>query len=252
MNIRLVPISITLLFLLGAATTRLSAADSQHVDKIAAGEKPDTGEEPSHEQGETTEPPSAAQKELADNLVAALNSKDTARLKALIAPQSLACFDQSRQSYLDGWFRRQFKAPIGKDHQVTVATLPPDFSTKATRAKYPLAPTHALIISFNGAGARRTYRRLIAQQDNQWRLILGCPTDATMVKYNKSEQIEAKAAERADQLIPKVKEPLASQIRALVAKGDRMGASKLCAEQLHTDLLTAREVVARVSGEENH
>jgi len=41
------------------------------------------------------------------------------------------------------------------------------------------------------------------------------------------------------------------QIRALVAKGDRMGAAKLCAEQLHTDLLAAREVVARVSGEEN-
>src|SRR5258708_5584452 len=174
MNVRLSSIATVLLFLLGAATARLSAADPQNVDKIAAGGKSDAGEEPSHAQRETTEPPSAEQKEFADNLVAALNSKDTARLKALIAPQTLACFDQSRQSYLDGWFRRQFRVPIGKDHQVTVAELPPDFSAKATRVKFPLAPTHALVISYDSAGGRRTYRRLIGQQDNHWRLILGC------------------------------------------------------------------------------
>jgi len=251
MNVRLVSITIVLLFLLGIATNRGSLADAQNVDKTPAGEKSDAGE-PSHSPGETPEPPSPAQKEFADSLIAALNSKDTARLKALIAPESLACFDQSRQPYLDGWLRRQFRISLGKDHQVTIAKLPPDFSAKATRVKFPVAPTHALIISYDGAGTRRTYRRLIAEQDNQWRLILGCPTDATMVNFNKSEQIKAKVVERADKLMPKVKEPLASQIRALVAKGDRMGASKLCAEQLHTDLLTAREVVARVSGEEGH
>ena len=260
MNVRLFSITTVLLLLLGAATTRMSAADPQNVGKIAAGEKPDAGEEPSgissgkssSAQGETTGPPSAAQKEFADSLVAALNTKDATRLKALIARGSLSCFDQSRKPYLDGWLRRQFRVPIGKDHQVTVAKLPPDFSTKATRVKFPIAPTYAVIISYDGAGPRRTYRRLIAQQDNQWRLILGCPTDATMVNFNKSEQIKAKVGERADKLMPKVKEPLTAQIRALVAKGDRMGASKLCAEELHTDLLTAREVVARVSGEETH
>ena len=257
MNVRLFSISIVLLLLLGVATNRVSPADAQNVDKIAAaGEKPDAGEEPSGKlseaKGETPEPPSPAQKEFADSLVAALNSKDAARLKALIAPESLTCFDQSRQAYLDGWLRRQFRVPIGNDYKVTVAKLPPDFSTKATRVKFPIAPTDALIISYDGAGARRTYRRLIAQQDNRWRLILGCPTDATMVNFNKSEQIKAKVAERADKLMPKVKEPLTSQIRALLAKGDRMGASKLCAEELHTDLLTAREVVERVSGQEGH
>jgi hypothetical protein len=252
MNVRLFSITTVLLFLLGAATIPVSSSDAQNVDKKAAREKPDAGEEPSHAKGETPEPPSPAQKEFADSLVAALNSKDAARLKALIAPESLTCFDQSRQAYLDGWLRRQFRVPIGKDYQVTVAKLPPDFSTKATRVKFPIAPTDALIISYDGAGARRTYRRLIAQQDNRWRLIVGCPTDATMVNFNKSEQIKAKVVERADKLMPKVKEPLTSQIRALLAKGDRMGATKLCAEQLHTDLLTAREVVARVSGEESH
>jgi hypothetical protein len=252
MNVRLFSIATLLLFLLGAATIPVSSSDAQNVDKTGAGGKPDAVEEASHAQGETPEPPSTAQKEFADSLVAALNSKDAARLKALIAPEALTCFDQSRQPYLDGWFRRQFTVPIGKDHQVTVAKLPPDFSKKATRAKFPIEPTHALIVSYDSAGARKTYRRLIAKQDNQWRLILGCPTDATMVNFNKSEQIKAKVAERADKLMPQVKEPLAAQVRALVAKGDRMGASKLCAEELHTDLLTAREVVARVSGEETH
>ena len=250
MNVRLFSITTVLLFLLGVATTRVSAADLQNVDKIAA-ENSDAGE-PSHSPGETPEPVSAAQNELADSLIAALNSRDTSRLRSLIAPESLTCFDKSRQPYLDGWFRRQFRASIGKDHQVTVAKLPPDFSAKSTRVKFPVAPTHALIISYEGVGSRRTYRRFIGQQDNRWRLILGCPSDATIEKFNKSEQIKAKAVERADKLMPKVKEPLAAQIRALVAKGDRMGAAKLCAEQLHTDLLAAREVVARVSGEDTH
>jgi len=253
MNVRLFSISIVALFLLNLATTRLSAADPQNVDKTAAGEKSDAGEpsQPSHHQGETPEPVSAAQKELAASLIAALSSRDTSRLRALIAPQSLECFDKSRQPYLDDWFRRQFRVPIGKDYQVTVAKLAPDVSEKSTRVNYPLAPTHVLMISYDGIGGRRIYRRLIGQQDNRWRLILGCPTDETIQNFNRSQQIRAAAIERAEKLIPKVKEPLALQIRALVAKGDRMGAAKLCAEQLHTDLLAAREVVARVSGEEN-
>ena len=108
------------------------------------------------------------------------------------------------------------------------------------------------MISYDGASGRKTLHRLIAQQDNRWRLILGCPIDATIAKFTMSERIRAIATERAEKLMPQVKEPLTSQIRALVAKGDRFGAAKLCAEQLKTDLLTAREVVARVSGEENH
>jgi hypothetical protein len=248
MNVRLFSISIVLLFLLAAATSRVSAADPHNVDK-AAGAKSDAGQ--SYHPGETPEPASAAQKELADSLIAALKSKDTSRLRALIAPQSLSCFDKGRQPYLDDWFRRQFKVPIGNDYQVTVAKLPPDMYEKSTRVKFPLVPTHSLMISYDGAGGRRIYRRMIGQQDNRWRLILGCPGDETIKNFNRSQQIRAIAIERAEKLIPKVKEPLASQIRAMVAKGDRMGAAKLCAEQLHTDLLTAREVVARVSGEES-
>ncbi len=260
MNVRL--FLIVMLFLLAVAATPAASADQQNVDKIAAGEKSDAGEpsgKPSREQSETPsnvqvetpEPPSPAQKELADSLIAALNSKDPSRLKALIAPQSLECFDKSRQPYLDDWFRRQFRVPIGKDYQLTVAKLQPDFSKKSTRATFPLAPTHSLIISYDSVGGRRISHHLMVQQDNRWRLILGCPTDTTIANFNKSLQIRAKAIERAEKLLPKVKEPLASQIRALMAKGDRMGASKLCAEQLNTDLLTAREVVAQVSGEEN-
>src|SRR5437899_9350458 len=130
MNVRLVSITIVLLLLLSVATNRAFAAGPQNVDKIAQGEKSDAGE-PTPNQSETPEPPSDAQKELADSLVAALNSKDASRLKAPIAPQSLNCFDKGRQPYLDGWVRRQFRVPIGKDYQVSVARLAPDFSIKA-------------------------------------------------------------------------------------------------------------------------
>src|SRR6266481_3404079 len=102
MNVRLFSITTVLLFLLGAAAIPVSSSDAQNVDKIAAaGEKPDAGEEPSGKlskaQGETPEPPSPAQKEFADSLVPEHKSKDAARLKALIAHESLTCFDKSRQ-----------------------------------------------------------------------------------------------------------------------------------------------------------
>jgi hypothetical protein len=122
MNVRLLSISTVLLLLLGVATTRVSATDPQNVDKMTAREKSDAGEPagkpsgaqiqtPSIESGETPEPVSPTQKELADSLIAALKSKDLSRLKALIAPQSLECFDKTRQPYLDSWFRRQFSIP---------------------------------------------------------------------------------------------------------------------------------------------
>jgi hypothetical protein len=258
MNVRLlsISISIVLLFLSAVATTPASAADPQNADKIVSGEKSDAGDLSGKlfsAPGETPEPVSAAQKEFADSLIAALKSKDTSRLRAMVASQSLQCFDKSRQPYLDAWFSRQFRVPIGKDYRLAVAKLAPEVSQKSTKATFPLAPSHVLIISYPGADSRRrSYSRLIGQQDNRWRLILGCPTDATIQKFNRSQLIRAKAIERAEKLLPKVKEPLASQIRAMVAKGDRMGAAKLCAEELHTDLLAAREVVARVTGEDNH
>jgi len=49
--------------------------DAQNVDNALAGEKPDAGEEPSHAKGETPNR-RRPQKEFADSLVAALNSKD--------------------------------------------------------------------------------------------------------------------------------------------------------------------------------
>ncbi len=241
MNVRLLSISIVLLFLFGVSPLRAEAADPQNVDKLAAGEKSDAGEPP----GKPSNDPSLTP-------IVALNSKDTSRLRALIAPKSLACFDKSRQPYLDNWFHRQFRIPIGNDYQLTVAKLPPDYSGKSTRVTFPLAPTHMLMISYDHAGVHKTSRRLIGQQDSQWRLVLGCPTDLTTAKFNRSQQIRALASERAEKLMPQVKEPLTSQIRALAAKGDRFGAARLCAEQLKTDLLTAREVVARVSGDDNH
>src|SRR6266436_6523590 len=46
MNVRLLSISIVLLFLFGVSPLRAEAADPQNVDKIAAGEKSDAGEPP--------------------------------------------------------------------------------------------------------------------------------------------------------------------------------------------------------------
>ncbi len=205
------------------------------------------------------------QREFGERMVTALQKKDREAIKKLVAPKSLACFDHDaqasltdnkndKQPFLKVWINKHFRYPIPEQHRLSVSKISPDAPEGSKYATYPVAPTYVLAIEFDtGGGGSITLNRLIGQQDGKWYEVAPCPTQLGMDRFNKIKPgSNVSADDRAKQAYAQVKEPLASQIRALLAKNDFANAWKLCAGSLHLDIGTARRVVAMIASDQPH
>jgi hypothetical protein len=61
--------------------------------------------------------------------------------------------------------------------------------------------------------------------------------------------MRARSRQRAELVYGKLKEPLKSQMLALIAKHDKASAWKLCVQSLHVDFMTAQAVVDKLANE---
>jgi hypothetical protein len=190
------------------------------------------------------------QRAFAKKYVAALDAEDSAKMRTLIAPDSLKCFDQSKQPFLDVWIRKQFRNEIPADSQVSVMALPQGLYKTSKMATYPMRATHLMAFEFKKPdGSTVTINQTVGQEGGAWYLAVPCPTAAGMVRFAKLQQIRAMSRERAELVYPKVKEPLKSQLLALIAKHDQASAWKLCVQSLHVDFMTAQAVVDKLASE---
>jgi hypothetical protein len=192
----------------------------------------------------------AAQRAFAKKYVEALDAEDSAKIRALIAPDTLKCFDQSRELFLDAWTQKQFRNEIPADSRVSVIALPPEMYKTSKMATYPVRGTHLMAFEYKTAdGSTITVNQAVGQQAGVWYLTAPCPTVAGLDRFAKIQKIRAVSRERAELVYPKLKEPLKSQLLALIAKHDNASAWKLCIQSLHVDFMTAQAVVDKLANE---
>ena len=196
------------------------------------------------------------QREFGERMIAALRKKDREAIKKLVAPKSLACFDDYKQAFLKVWINKHFRYAIPEQHRLSVSKLSSDAPEGSKYATYPVAATYVLEIEFDSGDDRNiTLNRLIGQQDGKWYEVAPCPTQLGMDRFNKIKRRDVSAVspeDRVKQAYAQVKEPLASQIRALLAKNDVANAWKLCAGSLQVDIGTAQQVVAMIARDQPH
>ncbi|MDO8433765.1 MAG: hypothetical protein Q7S58_15290 [Candidatus Binatus sp.] len=194
------------------------------------------------------------QHQFGERMVAAIRKKDVVELKKLVAPEALACFDQSRQAYLNSWLKKHFRYSIPERHRLSVAKLSLNASIDSKFRTYPVAPTYVLEIQFNNAERGDiTLNRMIGQQDGKWYETAPCPTQLGMDRLNKVKSASSQSTEaRAKEAYARVDESLAARIRAYLAKNDQANAWKLAAESLNVDIGTARQVVAMLASAKPH
>ena len=200
--------------------------------------------------GDTPVKMTAQQREFGERMVKAIQQEDTDQLKKLLAPQSLACFDQGKQAYFDTWLGKHFRFKVAKRYSLGVAKLGSPAGTSRLFT-YPVAPTHLLEIQFKDSESREvTLSRLMAEQNGRWYEVAPCPTQLGMDRFNKIQAAKAVGSEaRAKAAYARVDQPLAARIRDFLAHDDQASALKLCAESLHVDAGTARQVVAMLANE---
>jgi len=192
-----------------------------------------------------------AQRAFAKKYVAALAADDDAKIRALIAPDTLKCFDQSRQAYLDAWIQKQFRYPIPADSKLSVLPLPPDMYKPSKMATFPVRATHLMSFESKTAdGSVRTVNQVVGEQAGVWYLTVPCPTAAGLTRFATIQKMRDRGRERAELVYGKLAEPVKSQMLAMIAKHDNAGAWKLCIQALHVDFMTARAVVEKLENEQ--
>jgi hypothetical protein len=191
-----------------------------------------------------------AQRAFAKKYVAALAADDDAKIRALIAPDTLKCFDQSREAYLDAWIQKQFRYPIPADSKLSVLPLPPDMYKPSKLASFPVRATHLMSFESKTTDSVRTVNQVVGQQAGVWYLTVPCPTAAGLTRFATIQKMRARGRERAELIYPKLKEPQKSQMLAMIAQHNNAGAWKLCMQTLHVDFMTAQAVVDRLANEQ--
>jgi hypothetical protein len=194
----------------------------------------------------------AEQRELARKVANAMSSKDYAAMKELIAPSTLKCIGKN-EDFLQERIKKQFALPISKKYKLTVEKLPPNVMMPNKYATYPMPPTHFMGMEFTtDDGNTATVNLTIGQEDGKWYEAQPCPTDAGMERFAKLQKMRALSHEHARLALTKIKDPLRSQLLALIGKHDTVGAWKLCMSEQHLDFPTCRGAVAILGGDQNY
>jgi hypothetical protein len=197
------------------------------------------------------------QQALARKVVDAMYNNDYAAMEKLFAPSTLKCIGKNRD-FLHDRIRREFDLPISKDYRLTVTRLPPNVMSQNPQlndhsyATYPMPPTHLMGLEFSTeSGATATVNKPIGQERGQWYEVQPCPTQLGMQRFAKLEHSREAGLAKAKAAMPRVQDPLKSQLLALIAKRDTADAWKLCMSSMHVDFSTAHGIVAILAGEES-
>jgi len=205
--------------------------------------------------------PDSARQQLARNYIAAIESKDPARIKALIHPQVLAC--KNFAEYFDLTKEKIFESQPGPGYKVSFTALPGDFKVPLLppdKFEFPVQPSYQLQIDWehNADSSSDTSLikftsliQFIAEKDGVWLLVYPCPNDAGIKIVHERIAAGQEQKERADTLTSQLKDPLRTELKAMLVKGRKIDAIKRYKTATGADLTTAKQVIDNLESQGN-
>lgn len=205
--------------------------------------------------------PDSARQQLVRNYVAAIESKDPARIKALIHPQVLAC--KNFAEFFDLTQKHIFESQPGPGYKVSFTALPGDFKLPMLppdKFEFPVQPSYQLQIDWdrnaNGSSATGTVKlysiiQFIAEKDGVWLLVYPCPNDAGIKSVHEMMAEGQKQKERAETLASQLKDPLRAELKVMLVAGRKIDAIKRYQAATGADLTTAKQVIDTLESQGN-
>jgi ribosomal protein L7/L12 len=182
-------------------------------------------------------------------LVEAINSKDAAKRKALIHPDSLRCANE-RDALLDEHFARQAGRTIPLNVSWTLTPAHPGQPLFADKFDYPVRPTHLLQLDFETGPNRSTTIVLqLAKQGNEWREVSACPKPETVAAAKLAAQARAQHREKVEHLLKNILPQVKGEVVALLKDGRKIEAIRHYRAASGEDLSTAKAVVDAIQEE---
>ena len=192
------------------------------------------------------------QQAFARKVADAMSAKDYDAIKELIAPSTLKCIGKN-EDYLQERIRRQFELPISRKFTLKITKLPGDLKFPSKLVTYTMKPTHLMGMDFTAPdGNHDTVNLPIGNEAGNWYEAQPCPTEAGVVRFGKLQHMRAVQREHDKAAMEQVKEPVKSQLLALISKHDSVSAWQVCMSSLHYDFPTCRGIVALMAGDTDY
>ena len=193
----------------------------------------------------------AAQRAFVDHYVAAVVAHDGENLKRLMHPASLACASEENRDYFDFVSNQDLRnagALSGGYELTSFAPLEAETATLSAMGgllRNPTPPTHQFQIDtpFDANNQSLTLIRLAAQSDGAWFIVTGCPTEQGLAFFRERMAAGAKQQARARALAGDLRDPLLSEIRALLLQHKRVEAIKRYGAASGVDTTAATQVI---------
>jgi ribosomal protein L7/L12 len=183
-------------------------------------------------------------------LVSAINSKDTAKRKALVHPDSLRCATAGSDALLDAQFARQARRAVPANVTWSLTPAPPGLPLFADKLDYPVRPTHRLQLDFSTGPNRSTTMVLqMARHGGAWRQVSACPKPETVAAAKAASQARAQHRQKVERLLKDLSPKVKDEVVALLKDGRRIDAIKAYRAASGEDLVTAKSVVDAIEEE---
>lgn len=197
----------------------------------------------------------AARRTFIDRYVSAIKLRDEVALKRLYHPAVLACVTLQNRDFFDFIFAQEFAAGprLAGGYKVTrvdavASDRPP---TMPDMFAYPVPPTHEFQIDTSPDKTNRSLSllRAIAPLQGAWYVVQPCPNAKGIAFFRERRSGGDKQETHAHELADALQDPLLSDLKELLAEGQRIEAIKRYKAAADVDLTTAKLVIDVLDGD---
>jgi hypothetical protein len=192
----------------------------------------------------------------ANDYVAAVQSKNNAKVFALLHPADRSCVNAKSRSFFDYVATQQMTDfPSGKYDKLTVTPEAPKSKpmiwgfVPEKDFPYPVMPTYKVQIDFTTSTGLFTDLLETAESNGSFYWVTACPTAAGLQFMRTAQEQGARQQARAKKLAAAVHDPLLSKLKALLAAQDKIGAITAYRKATGVDMTTAVNVIDIIAGE---
>jgi hypothetical protein len=179
-------------------------------------------------------------KAFAAQYVAAINAKDSAKLWSYLTPESRACVTPENKDVYNTLFGVQVEETIPRDYMLNLTPVNENnVKAMADQQYFPVKPEHQLQIDYQLGNDSYGVILFLVKQNGHWLAAQPCATQKFI------DEFRADAPERAKfkQTAAEIKDPLRSELLALIAKHDTAAANSRYKAATNSDYHTAVLVV---------
>jgi hypothetical protein len=181
--------------------------------------------------------------------IAAIKSRDPAKVKALFHPAVIACINDDNRDYFEFVVLDElsFGAKLGANYEIEsfkpLSAPPPNGFLPEYGFSYPVPPTHQLHIDAETGGQSIAIIRFVAFVDGKLFNVEPCPNAKGLVFFREQQAEGEKQRVRAVDLVSKMTDPLLSEIRQLLSQNRWLDAMSRYKDATGSDMAVAATVI---------